>query len=631
MVNSLHPVIASLFLIATMSVNAAPLLSGEVYSIGAQALRTPPSQNSPVVLRSYVADGERVRKGDVVLRIDGAGAATSIRNFRSQLLQALARADKEIAELEVRAIDAERALRNAELALAKAGLDAGIPARFLSGLDHDRYQGELTRTRRDLEVKTSEWQAALAATQRRRDDGRLEQGQLQTQIDYWQTQVDVAELRAERDGVVVHGFDPWRGTRYDEGAQAHPGNRVGEIVDDADASQLGVRAWVLEVDRAALKVDQPAFVTFDAIPGRALPARIKEIAGAPTSKAEWGEGRYFEVDIAVELDANARAVLRPGASARITLTPSADVGVAQNAKSKRIEGEIMARDASPIAPPEVPDIWMLSLTQLVPDGSAVTAGQVVAAFDGNELTRQLNEKRSSLNEKQMLLDKMQLEHAERSRAETIATAEQRAKLTKAQRKAEQPEALSAANDYKKLAAERRLAEVEMALVERREQLAARQRTAERAQIVAEIAELEAQVQEIDAGIGKLNVKAPRPGVMLHLSNNQGEKFDIGDQIFRGQSIAQIPDMQRLAVRLQVPERQVGEVRLGQSARIEFDGGAAPAMHGRVTSVGRVVRSRSRVKPVPVVDVEIEFDAIPAGAGLKPGQPVRVELLQEKSS
>ena len=53
--------------------------------------------------------------------------------------------------------------------------------------------------------------------------------------------------------------------------------------------------------------------------------------------------------------------------------------------------------------------------------------------------------------------------------------------------------------------------------------------------------------------------------------------------------------------------------------------------GRVTAVGRVVRSRSRVKPVPVIDVEIEFDALPEGAALKPGQPVRVELLPEKVS
>lgn len=629
---------ALLLLLVTLA-GAAPagplLISGEVYTLGSQILRTPQSPNSPLVLRSYVADGEFVRKGDVVLRIDGAAAATSIRNFRSQLLQAQARADKEIAELMVKAVDAERALRNAEMALAKAELDAGIPKQFLSALDHDRHQGELTRTRRDLEVKRGEWQAAEAAVQRRRDDARLELGQLHTQIEFAQTEVDAAELRATRDGIVVHGFDPWRGNRYDEGSQSFPGNRVGEIVDASGGAELGVRAWVLEVDRPPLKVDQAVVVGFDAIAGSALPARITSIGGAPTSKAEWGDGRYFEIEVALELDAAARAVLRPGSSARITLADHAggagSVASAKAVASRRLEGEIIARNASQISPPEVGEIWTLALTQLVPDGTAVTAGQVVAAFDGNELTRQLNEKRSALNEKQSLLQKLELEHAERARAEAIASAEQRAKLTKAQRKATQPADLIAAIEYRKLVAERSLAEVETELVERRERLAARQRDAERAQIEAEMADLQAQVKEIGDGIDKLNVKAPRPGVMLHLSNWQGEKFDIGDQVFRGQSIAQIPDMQRLAVRMQVPERQITQLRMGQSARIEVDGGAAPTLHGRIGHIGRVVRSRSRVKPVPVIDVEIEFDAIPEGTRLKPGQPVRVELVREKQA
>ena len=47
-----------------------------------------------------------------------------------------------------------------------------------------------------------------SAARRRGEDAQLELGQLQKQIDYWMTQVAASELRAERDGVVVHGFDP---------------------------------------------------------------------------------------------------------------------------------------------------------------------------------------------------------------------------------------------------------------------------------------------------------------------------------------------------------------------------------------------------------------------------------------
>ena len=610
------------------ALGAAAQISGEVYAIGAQVLRTPQSQNGQVVLQNYVPDGTRVRKGDVVLSIDGAAAASSIRSQQSLLLQARARADKELADLEVKAIDAERALRNAELAVTKAELDAGIPKHFLPAFDFDRYQGELTRTRRELEVKQREWADAKAAIARRREDARLEQGQIEGQILYWQTQLDAAEVRATRDGIVVHGFDPFRGNRYDEGSQSFSGNRVGEIVDGDEQPQLGVRAWVLEVDRPALQPGQALTVSFDAVAGSALPGRIAQIAGAPSAKAEWGEGRYFEIEVDLELDAAARALLRPGASAR--LLPAAARGGAAGAApsapaNRRLEGEIIARDAIAISPPRIEEIWMLSLTQLLPDGSQVNAGDVVATFEPGELQRKLSEKRSALNEKQTLLQKLVLEHAERARAEVIATAEQRAKVDKARRKAAQPADLVAAIEYRKLVAERQLAETELVLVESRERMAARQREAERAQIEAEAADLKAEVEEIGSGLAKLQVKAPRAGVMLHLTNHQGQKFDVGAQVFRGQAVAQIPDLTRLAVRMQVPERLISQVRPGQATRIEVDGGAAPTLFGKVGQIGRVVRSRSGVKPVPVVDVEIEFDAIPDGARLKPGLPVRVEL------
>ena len=77
--------------------------------------------------------------------------------------------------------------------------------------------------------------------------------------------------------------------------------------------------------------------------------------------------------------------------------------------------------------------------------------------------------------------------------------------------------------------------------------------------------------------------------------------------------------------MQVPERQIASVQLGQRAKIDVEGGAVPTLSGRVSQISRVVRSRSKAKPVPVIDVDIEFDAPAEAARLKPGQPVRVEL------
>ena len=599
------------------------VISGEIHAVDAQPILTPPSDSSPVVLRSFVAEGQPVRKGDVVLSIDGGQAASNTRQFKSERLQAAARADKEVAALEVAAIDAERKLRISEATLDKARIDAAIPREHLAALDFDRYRGALQQAERELEVARNEWTAAVSAVNRRREDRQIELAQFDEKIAYWEAQAHASEVRAERDGVVVHGFDKWRGSRFDEGSSSYPGQRVGDVIG-AGQTRLGVRAYALEVDRRAFSVGDPVQLYFDSAPGRVQSAQISRIAGAPQAKAEWGEGRYFQIDI--ELPENFDLPLRSGSSVRVVKGETSPTPVAfELAATRRFEGEIVALESSAISPPAIENLWQLTLTQLVPDGSVVTEGQVVAEFDGSDLMRQLAEKQGSLNEKRSQLERLRLELAERERTERIATAEQAAALEKARRKASQPATLLSAMAYRKLAIERVQAEAEMDIVTRREVLAARQRQAEREELEAGVDLLEQEVATLSEGLGALSIKAPRAGVMLHLSNWQGEKFDVGSSVFRGMAVAQIPDLSRLAVSMQVPERQIERVQIGQRVQVSVEGGAVSALSGTVSEIGRVVRSRSRANPIPVVDVRIDLDRIPEGAKLKPGLPVRVDL------
>ena len=296
---------------------AAVVLTGEVQAVDAQAIHTPMANTSPVVLRYFVAEGERVKRGDVVLRIDPGTSAAQIRELDAQVEQARARAAKELAELRVKAVDAEVALLDAQAALATAEIDAAIPAGLIAALDHDRYQGELDRTTRELALKRTELVAARAGVARRERDGELEIEKLGVQRDYHQAQVGAAEVRAEQDGIVVHGFNNnWIGGRIDEGSSTFPGSKAGEIVS---GGAMRVRAWALVPDRRGLEVGQHVGLAFDALPGREATGRIATIVGAPDRRPEWGEGRYFAIDI--ELDGAPEASLLPGMSVRVTTTP----------------------------------------------------------------------------------------------------------------------------------------------------------------------------------------------------------------------------------------------------------------------------------------------------------------------
>lgn len=294
-----------------------------------------------------------------------------------------------------------------------------------------------------------------------------------------------------------------------------------------------------------------------------------------------------------------------------------------------LDGEIFAQVSAPIMPPSVDSMWQFSITRLTADGQPVKQGEVVVSFDGGQLTTQLTQKRSTLKEKLSQRDTLLLDLAERERQERLATEERRATLDKAGRKATQPADLIGRNDYAKLVIEREQARRQLALAERREALAAEQRRQERRLLASEIAQLEAEVADLEQSLLALNVVAPRDGVMIHRSNFNGEKFDVGAQVWRGLAVAEIPDLSSLAVRATLAERDLARVAQGQPVRVTVEGGAGVALRGQVASIGRTVRSKSRVQPVPVVDVVVALDA--GDATLKPGQPVRVEVLEHDTA
>lgn len=288
----------------------------------------------------------------------------------------------------------------------------------------------------------------------------------------------------------------------------------------------------------------------------------------------------------------------------------------------RLDGEVFAQRSQQFTPPSIPDVWNVNITELAPDGSTVKPGDVVVGFDGGETQNTLMTQRNQLAEKHSQREQLLLELAERKRTEHLATEERRAKLDKAQRKATQPETLVRRVDYRKLVIERQEAEELMTLAEQRETLSAEQRRQELRLIDADIALMQQNIATLEGALAALRITAKQPGIVVHRTSWSGEKFAVGARVFRGQSVAEIPEMDTVAVRAMVDERNLTRVTQGMRARVVTEGGGA-ALEGRVAEIGRVVHSKSRVQPVPVVDLRIELTD--PDSNLKPGRAVRVEL------
>ncbi|MDB5951193.1 MAG: HlyD family secretion protein [Massilia sp.] len=620
-----HPAQAKTVAVASAAVKRPLLLTGVVDAFDSQPILVPPSNSSPVVLRNFVEEGAVVKAGDVVLRIE-TQESSSVEQQRIDAEQAVARAGKDIAELEVKAVEAERALATARAALAKAKVDAALPRGQISGLDFDRYQGEHERATLDLEVKKKASTIAIEAVERRRQDADLESKKLQLGIAFNLARREQVQVRAARDGVVVHGYSEWRGERYDEGSSAYPGNTVGQVMGNG---RMRVRAWALEADRGFIAEGQSMRLGFDALPGASLTGNIAAIANAPEPRASWGNGRYFRLDTdlpeghTLPLVAGMSVLIEPQRDRVATRAPAHPPASASASAELLIEGEVDSRIVYPVSPPTIPEIWQYNLARLAPEGSKVKAGEPVATFGANDVEPRLETRRSGLKEKQSALARLKLEHAEGVRNFDLNVAEAQSNRDRARRKATQPKELIRRIDYDKLVIDRGLAEELAVLAVRERDARARARKAEAATVASEIAQHDRAIAELSKGKDRLTVKALHDGVVLYRTQFNGEKFAIGGQVWMGLSVATVADPTQLIVVAKVPEVQAANVQEGQAARVTF-AGANTAFKAHVSKLGRTYHGKSRSQPIVVRDVELEFDSMPQG--VKPGGAVQVSLL-----
>lgn len=600
------------------------LITGEVEALDSQTIFVPPSNSSPVVLRTFVAEGTQVKTGDVVLRIE-SGSATNVGQLRMERERARAKADSETATLEVAAVEAEKALVSAQAALDKARVDAALPKQQITALDYDRHQAELDRATRDLAIKREALANARAAAARRREDGALEVRKLQINEAFQVAQLAQSEVRATRDGVVVHGYSPVNGERVDEGSTAWVGNAAGTVLGDGG---MVVTAWVLEADRPYLKDGQAVSLRFDALPGVVLAGTVASITGAPEARPRWGLGRYFRARIA--LPDNHGLPLVAGMSVLVEpLAPGARVASARptqapSAAALAIEGEIASRRSTPVAPPTIPWIWNYKLAFLAPEGMMVQAGQPIAVFESMDVTTRLMQLQGALKERERALEKLTLDQAEADRAGVLAQAEAQSNAEKAARKATMPKELIRRVDYDKLVIERAEKAQLAALMQAQYDAQRRARQAERAALQSDVAQMRAQIADLVKGQAALTVVAPRRGLVLHRIGFDGNKFAVGSQVWMGLSVATLADPDRLGVDAKVPEAQAAGVQVGQAARVTV-AGARQALAAHVAGLGRAYHGKSAAAQAVIVrDVQLEFDAPPKD--IKPGAAVQVDLL-----
>jgi HlyD family secretion protein len=272
------------------------------------------------VVEVSVREGDRVKRGQLLIRLDLGDVGLAAERDRSGLASAEARL-KDLSQgnrkAEIEGSEAEVADRRAAVDLARREKErqASLLAKKVgTPRDFDRAATDLQRAEEAFKMS----QQRLTLMKEGFRQGQTEQAasdvaRAQTVLKQSETVVQEGEIRAPADGIVLH--------RIAEPGLLLSAGQPGLTLAFAD--RLYVRTFIPETQLGRVRSGLSASVFVDAFPGRSFPAHVTEISSEAEFTPKPVETRSERVNLVyaakVDLDAGWKEPLVPGQPAEVVV------------------------------------------------------------------------------------------------------------------------------------------------------------------------------------------------------------------------------------------------------------------------------------------------------------------------
>jgi len=250
--------------------------------------------------------------------------------------------------------------------------------------------------------------------------------------------------------------------------------------------------------------------------------------------------------------------------------------------------------------------FTLTLEKVVPPGTFVRKGEVVAEFDRQYMLTRLDDYRATMEQVEagMRILEADLEVERKAHQQTIELA--KADLEKAQIDLKTVPVQSAImTERLKLLAEQAEARYKQLLKE----VSLKETTFAADRRIAELERLQAlnELRRAEANADRLLVRAPIDGVVVMESifrSGEMARIQAGDQLQPGMLFMRIVDMSSMLVQARANQVDVERIRIGQRARVRFDAYPDLELPAHVYAIAPMPASggfrAAYVKEVPVV-------------------------------
>ncbi len=274
------------------------------------------------------------------------------------------------------------------------------------------------------------------------------------------------------------------------------------------------------------------------------------------------------------------------------------------------------------------------LAWMLPDGSPVKKGELVARFSADRSKQDLDDALIDLQRNALARAGKQSDLGDSQGKLEVTLAETDTQLDIAHRYAHATILAVARNQILDSVEDEHFLTRKQQITQWRLQQSGTRGAAELAVIDAQHATYALKAKQKRDDLNALEVRAPHDGVLVLQDDWSGLKPSIGSTMWGGQNFATIPDTSSMEVELQVPELQAQGIAAGDAVVLHPAGAPDQQVSSSVSWVADAALPKSRESPVKYISIKA---GAPAAAALRygwtPGQHfvARVVLLDAKSA
>ena len=289
-------------------------------------------------------------------------------------------------------------------------------------------------------------------------------------------------------------------------------------------------------------------------------------------------------------------------------------------------GELKAAGGEVIMSPRIGG--RLKIIHLWPEGEQVEVGDLIIQFDPAEFEREMLDDEGELEKQQAQYAKIKAERERSLKELAIGIKEQKENLKL------QKLNLEMAEFGKPIDLE--TSKIQYAKAER--SLAKTKQSYESQKIINRV-DLEKQQQRIDRrqhyyerakdNYERTSMYATKPGIVVYRKiwkpgADEHSKVAVGDQVWGGRALLEIPDLSRMQVQCQVGEVDLKRVALQQKAFIRLEAFPGPVFHGEVSDIAPMATPQPGAENIQIFEILVDIEE--QDIRLKPGMSAQVEIV-----